>query len=153
VRIGRPVPGEEMLTLSLRDRDRLSVLRQVDGKLVSARRGAELLGLSVRQVRRLRRRFEAEGDRAVIRGLRGRPRNNTKSATLKARVLERASFSVLRKCMLEHSLSTNDRGAQDRLDRNRGVGECAPRVAVRRLAWPVSTDCNVPLSPVEMSHL
>lgn len=83
-----------MLTLSLRDRDRLSVLRQMDEKLISARRGAELLGLSVRQVRRLRRRFEVEGDRAVIHGLRGRPPNNTKSATLKARVLERASEAV-----------------------------------------------------------
>lgn len=83
-----------MLTLSLRDRDRLSVLRQVDERLISARRGAELLGLSVRQLRRLRRRFEREGDRAVIHGLRGRPPNNLKPAELKARALERASEAV-----------------------------------------------------------
>jgi hypothetical protein len=93
-RIGRPVPGEEMLTLSLRDRDRLSVLRQVDAKLISARRGAELLGLSARQLRRLRRRFEKDGDEAVTHGLRGRMPNNAKPAPVRARALERAGEAV-----------------------------------------------------------
>jgi len=80
--------------LSLRDRDRLSVLRQVDAKLIPARRGAELLGLSARQLRRLRRRFEKDGDEAVIHGLRGRTPNNAKPAPVRARALERAGEAV-----------------------------------------------------------
>jgi len=83
-----------MLTLSLRDRDRLSVLRQVDAKLISARRGAEVLGLSARQLRRLRRRFEKDGDEAVIHGSRGRTPNNAKPAPVRARALERAGEAV-----------------------------------------------------------
>jgi len=83
-----------MLTLSLRDRDRVAVLRQVDSKVMSATRGAELMGISRRQLRRLRRRFEREGDGAVIHGLRDRTPNNAKPAALKARVLERAGEAV-----------------------------------------------------------
>ena len=83
-----------MLTLSLQDRDRLSVLRQVDAKLISARLGAELLGLSTRQLRRLRRRFERDGDKAVIHGLRGCTPNNAKPAAVKAQALQRAGEAV-----------------------------------------------------------
>lgn len=85
-----------MLTLSLRDRDRLSVLRQVRDGLIAPARGAALVGLSARQFRRLRRRFETEGDRAVVHGHRGRSPNNGKPAALKARVLERAGEEVFR---------------------------------------------------------
>ncbi|TVP46577.1 MAG: hypothetical protein EA350_06875 [Gemmatimonadales bacterium] len=92
--IGRPVPGEEMLTLSLRNHDRLTVLRQVDARLISARRGAELLGMSARQLRRLRRRFEKDGDEAVIHGLRGRTPNDAKPTAVRARALERAGDAV-----------------------------------------------------------
>jgi molybdenum-dependent DNA-binding transcriptional regulator ModE len=68
--------SEEMLRLSLRDRDRLVLLRQVAAKELTVRRGAERAGLSVRHFRRLLRRFEREGDRAVIHRARGRPPNN-----------------------------------------------------------------------------
>lgn len=64
-----------MLTLSQRERDRLAILHQVKEGLISARRGAELMGLSARQLRRLRRAWEREGDAAVVHGLRGRPSN------------------------------------------------------------------------------
>lgn len=79
-----------MLVLNQRDRDRLSILRQVEEGLVSAAHGARVLGLSVRQFRRLRRRFEAEGDAAVINRGRGRPSNRRIDPGIRARVLERA---------------------------------------------------------------
>jgi hypothetical protein len=85
-----------MLSLSLRDRDRLSVLRQVDAGLVPPWRGAERLGLSRRHFRRLRRRFEVEGDAAVIHRHRGRRPNNARPADFKARVLKRAARTVYR---------------------------------------------------------
>lgn len=85
-----------MLTLSQQDRDRLAVLRQVREGLVSARRGAELVGLSPRQFRRLRRRYEAEGDSAVIHRLRDRPSNRAALPARKARVMARVQEPVFR---------------------------------------------------------
>ena len=80
-----------MLTLSLRDRDRISALRQVQESRLSAAEGAGRLGLSVRQFRRLRRRWEALGDAAVIHRGRGRPSNRRLSPALRERALEMAS--------------------------------------------------------------
>lgn len=48
---------------------------------------ARLLGLSVRQVRRLQRRLESEGDGAVVHRLRGRPSNRRLEEAVKAQVL------------------------------------------------------------------
>lgn len=88
--IGLLAPEEEMLVLSQRDRDRLSVLRQVNEELISPAQGARALGLSVRQFRRLRRRFEAEGDAAVVHRGRGRPSNHRLDPRVRQKALERA---------------------------------------------------------------
>ncbi len=85
-----------MLTLSQRERDRLVVLRQVSDGLVGPRRGAELLGITVRHFRRMRRCWEAEGDASVIHGLRGRRSNRAKPAEVRAWALERAREPVYR---------------------------------------------------------
>jgi len=79
-----------MLRLSLRDRDRLVVLRQVAEGVLRPCRAAERLGVSRRHFRRLRRRFEAEGDVAVIHRARGRPSNHRIPEAIRQRVLERA---------------------------------------------------------------
>lgn len=83
-----------MLTLSQRDRDRLAVLRQVGDGLVGASRGAEQLGMSVRQFRRLRRRWEALGDEAVIHGLRARRSNRAAQPERRSYVMTRVSEPV-----------------------------------------------------------
>lgn len=76
--------------MSLRERDRLVVLRQLaDGAMTNAA-AAERMGLSVRQVRRLRRAWEGLGDAAVVHGHRGRRPNNAKPAAIRQRALERA---------------------------------------------------------------
>ena len=82
--------------MSQRDRDRLAVLRQVGDGLITATRGAALVGLSPRQFRRLCRRYEADGDRAVIHGLRDRRSNRAASAELRARVMARVQEPVFR---------------------------------------------------------
>ena len=79
-----------MLTLSVQDRDRLSALRQVHEQLLTAAEAARRLGLSSRQFRRLRRRWEAQGDAAVIHRARSRPSNRRLSAALRERALEMA---------------------------------------------------------------
>ena len=83
-----------MLTLSQRDRDRLAVLKQVEQGLVATRRGAELLGITSRHFRRLRRRWERAGDGVVIHGLRGRRSNRAKASQMRGRALKRAREPV-----------------------------------------------------------
>lgn len=83
-----------MLTLSLRERDRLAVLREVEDGLRTPAEGARKLGLSTRQFRRIRRRAESEGDAAVINRLRGRPSNHRIDPSIRARALERAAEPI-----------------------------------------------------------
>jgi hypothetical protein len=76
-----------MLSLSQNDRDRLVVLRQVHEKQLSVAEGARRLRLGTRQMRRLLRRFEAEGDSVVVHALRGRPSNRRLKEALRQKAL------------------------------------------------------------------
>lgn len=80
-----------LLTLSVQDRDRISTLRQVHEQLLSAAQGAQRLGLTPRQFRRLRRRWEEEGDAAVVHRARGRPSNRSHSPQVRERAIEMAA--------------------------------------------------------------
>ncbi|MQA92197.1 MAG: ISNCY family transposase [Gemmatimonas sp.] len=82
---------EDVLTLSLRERDRISVLRQVAEGVLGPKEGAERLGLSSRQFRRIRRRWEQEGDRAVVHRGRGRGSNRRLPDGLRCRALQMAA--------------------------------------------------------------
>src|ERR1035438_31359 len=66
---------EGQLLMTSADRDRLVTLRKVKKRLITQRQGAEDLGLSVRQVKRLVHALKKRGDKAVIHGLRGKPSN------------------------------------------------------------------------------
>lgn len=59
--------------MTQRDRDRLKVLEKVSKRLIGQAQAALEVGLSVRQVKRLVKRFRQQGDQAVVHGLRGRP--------------------------------------------------------------------------------
>lgn len=83
-----------MLSLSLRERDRIAVLREIEEGLIAPCIGARKLGLSSRQFRRLRRAYERKADAAVIHGLRGHQSNRRLDDELRAKVLERAADPV-----------------------------------------------------------
>lgn len=76
-----------MLSLSQSERDRLVVLHQVVQRQLSVSEGARRCGVGLRHFRRLRRRFECEGDGVVVHGLRGRPSNHSLAAALRERAL------------------------------------------------------------------
>ncbi len=74
--------------MSLRERDVLKVMAAVLAGTRTQVEAARLLGRSERQIRRLQRRMEDEGDGGVIHKLQGRVSNNSKAATQRPRVLE-----------------------------------------------------------------
>jgi hypothetical protein len=85
--------GERMngdrIEMSQRERDRLKVMAPVlDGKRKQAE-AARLLRRTVRQVRRIQRRLESEGDEGVVHRLRGRPSNNQTDAEVRRSILAR----------------------------------------------------------------
>ena len=84
------------MELSLRERDRIWVLRQVDEGTLTAGAGAARIGVTPRHFRRLRRGFEAEGDAAVVHGLRGRRSNRALPRELRERALEVAEDPLYR---------------------------------------------------------
>jgi hypothetical protein len=79
-----------VLTLSVQDRDRLSILRQVHEEVLAGAEAARRLGLSTRQFRRLRRRWEKKGDEAVVHRARGRAPNNQLPLSVRRRALDMA---------------------------------------------------------------
>jgi transposase len=71
------------LTLSTRHQRRAEVLTRLSAGQLSTLDAAQLLGVTLRQVQRLRRRFAAQGLPSVVHGNTGRaPRNRTDPATV-----------------------------------------------------------------------
>lgn len=94
--------------MSQRDRDRLLVIRQVAAGELTVVRASELLDLCREQVARIRDRYRAEGDRALIHRGRGRRANNAKPAEWREKILERAAepqFHDFRPTLLAEHLS------------------------------------------------
>ena len=80
--------------MSVKEWDRLVVVRQVVERELTVTRGAEVLGLSRRQPQRVLRRWDEEGDGGVVHRARGRRPNNAKSESFKSKVLEGAREEV-----------------------------------------------------------
>jgi transposase len=63
------------ITLSQKEMMRVNVILKVLGGEIKQKKAAELLGLSVRQVRRITRRVRIEGNKGIAHRSRGRPSN------------------------------------------------------------------------------
>ena len=74
--------------MSRRQWKRLDAVERIEGGKLTTREAAEVLGLSTRQVRRLRRAVEKHGAVGVVHGRRGREPSNRVSAELRGRILE-----------------------------------------------------------------
>jgi hypothetical protein len=77
----------EPIAMSQRERDVLKVMAGVLHGQRTQVEAARLLALTERQIRRLARRLERQGDRGVVHRLRGRPGNRRKNPAFKRRVL------------------------------------------------------------------
>ena len=77
----------DRIEMSQQERDRLKVMEAVlTGKRMQIE-ASRLLNLSSRQVRRIQRRMELEGDGGIVHRLRGRPGNARKDKVFKKQVL------------------------------------------------------------------
>ena len=80
---------EDRIAMSQRERDRLKVMSLVLEGRRTQQEAARLMGLSVRQVRRIQRKLEAQGDGAIVHKLRGRPSNRRIDPSLRRAVIKR----------------------------------------------------------------
>ena len=81
------VQQKDRIEMSQRERDRLKVLHGVEQGQYSQAKAAELLSLTVRQVRRLQQRLDERGDAGLVHRLRGKPSNRRHDPKLRKRVL------------------------------------------------------------------
>jgi len=65
-----------LLEMSKKEIDRMSIMEQLKAKKMSQKKAAQTLGLSERQVRRLRKNYEENGGSGLISKRRGKPSNN-----------------------------------------------------------------------------
>lgn len=73
--------------MSQRERDHLTVIKQLSDGRCSVAEATERLGLSRRHIFRLLKRYQVSGDAGLIHGLRGRPSNHGYGLRLKQRVV------------------------------------------------------------------
>ena len=74
--------------MSVKDRDRLKVLHEVQRGHLTQRGAAEQLGVTDRWVRKLLVRVREEGDWGIVHRLRGRESNRRLPESLRARVVK-----------------------------------------------------------------
>jgi len=78
---------QDIIMINSKELKRLHIVKMYLEKKIKQKEAAGLLGLSTRQVRRITSKIEAEGDKAVVHKLKGKPSNRSKPAILKEKVL------------------------------------------------------------------
>jgi len=80
----------EMVTLNKKEQKRALVLGKIDRGELTAAQAGKVIGLSVRQVRRLLAEYRREGPKALAHGNRGRQPAHALDPSLRSRILELA---------------------------------------------------------------
>lgn len=78
---------EEKLRMSVKEADRLGIMKQMDKKNLTPRKAAEELGLSLRQLRRVRKRYLAEGAAGLLSKKRGQVSGNRISEKIRDKAI------------------------------------------------------------------
>ena len=103
--------------MSFKEANRLSIMRQIDKKILTLRKASEELGVSERQIKRIRKRYLSEGESGLISKHRGKISPNRIDARLKCNVIkilkreEYAGFGptlAKEKLSLRHGYSLSD---------------------------------------------
>src|ERR1035437_6581470 len=83
---GRHPAHMETLTMSRKERNRMTIMAGVKGKELTQVQAAELMGLGYRQAKRIWRRYQDEGDAGLLHPLRGQAGLRGKAAPPRAAV-------------------------------------------------------------------
>jgi hypothetical protein len=78
----------ELLQMSKKELSRVEVLERLKAKKMRQKKGAEALGLSVRQVRRLQKKYTQKGAAGLIHQGRGKPSNNRLSSETRQQAID-----------------------------------------------------------------
>ena len=113
---------ETKVTLNMKEQKRLRVLNEVEAGRLTGKQAAELLGLSVRQVRRLIASYREKGAAGLAHGNRGRISKRRIPEAVRERILELARTTYL---------DYNDRHFTEELAERHGI--VVSRSTVRRL--------------------
>ena len=89
--VSHPVPYMETLMMSRDERKRMTIMIGVKRQELTQVQAAQLLGLGYRQIKRVWRRYQAEGDAGLVHRLRGQPGLRHKPPNLRRQVLARAA--------------------------------------------------------------
>jgi len=108
--------------MSVGEWKRLAAIEQIERGELTVKRAGELLGLSARQVRRIRRAVKRRGSQGVLHGGRGRRAHNRIAAEMRARIVR------LRR---EKYTGFNDHHFQEKLAEVEGL--VVSRATVRRV--------------------
>jgi predicted DNA-binding transcriptional regulator YafY len=96
------------ITLNLQQQREFEILTRLEAGVLDVETAAELLGVSARQVRRLRARFRQDGMAAVVHGNNGRSPANRTDPALVERILALAGpdgkYHHLNVCHLQELL-------------------------------------------------
>lgn len=81
---------DKRVTMNLKEVKRLQVLQQIEAKQMTAGQAAEIMGVSLRQTRRLVARYREQGAEGVVHGNRDRPAHNRITEAVRAKIEELA---------------------------------------------------------------
>jgi len=78
---------EEFVTVRMKELKRLKVIHEILARRITQRVAAGILGLSVRQIKRIAKRVRTEGQRGIVHRSRGRPSTRRLSDKVKLHVI------------------------------------------------------------------
>jgi hypothetical protein len=86
----------EKVAMSINEANRLSIMRQIDKKILTLQRASEELGVSLRQTKRIRKRYLSEGEIGLISKHRGKispNRIDPKLRNVVVKILQREEYT------------------------------------------------------------
>lgn len=93
--------------MSIKEANRLDVMRQIDRKILSLRKASEDLGVSIRQAKRIRKRYLAEGEKGLMSRHRGKVSPNRIERKLKeavVKILNREEYTEFGPTLMKEKL-------------------------------------------------
>jgi hypothetical protein len=79
---------KEIVQMSIKEAERLGVMRQIDKKILTIRQAGEELGISLRQAKRIRKRYLDQGEAGLISKKRGKASNRRIADEIRDKALE-----------------------------------------------------------------